>query len=480
MTSSSLPCILALDCGATSVRAMVVDSLGQIIGRSRQANNTQVGMECESYHVWDAEHIFEQLCQCSREAVKDIAPERIKAVTVTTFGVDGALVDEQGQLLYPVISWKCPRTAAIMESVGKYMAQEQLNAISGIGKFAFNTIYKLIWLKENRPELLEKAAAWLFISSFFTCKLSGVMTTDRTMAGTSQLTDLKTGDFSESILGALGIKRSLFPPLVAAGEQIGSLLPEMAERLGIAGARAQVVSTGHDTQFAVFGSGAELNQPVLSSGTWEILMVRTPEANLSAEDYGDGATAEYDGQEGLINPGLQWLGSGVIEWMKALAYKEDSYDVMDAEALEIAPGCEGVRVVPDFLPSGVTQGSISGLVLGRTRAHLYRATLEALSLRLRSRLKRLESICGFQSQSLILVGGGAKNKVWSQIRANLLGLPIQTTTEPEITVLGAAMFAFAGADVYASPEKSREAFALSYEFYYPNEQEALYQEIFGH
>ena len=70
-------------------------------------------------------------------------------------GVDGALVDAAGNLLYPVISWKCPRTAEVMKHIGKYISQEELNRISGVGAFAFNTIYKLVWLKENRPELLE-------------------------------------------------------------------------------------------------------------------------------------------------------------------------------------------------------------------------------------------------------------------------------------------------------------------------------------
>ena len=82
--------------------------------------------------------------------------------------------------------------------------RDRLDRISGVGAFAFNTIYKLVWIKENRPELLEKAHAWLFISNLLAYKLTGVMATDRTMAGISQLTDLETGDFSELILNRLG------------------------------------------------------------------------------------------------------------------------------------------------------------------------------------------------------------------------------------------------------------------------------------
>lgn len=476
MEDKKLPCILALDCGATSLRAMVVDARGNIIGKSRQPNSTIAG-ENSDFHVWDANRIFQQLSECSREAVKDLDLSRIKAVTVTTFGVDGTLVDETGKMLYPVISWKCPRTAAVMEQIGKYISQKELNRISGVGAFAFNTLYKLVWLKENKPELLEKAKAWLFISSLLNYRLSGVMTTDRTMAGTSQMTDLQTGLFSPRILDAIGISSALFPKMVAAGEMIGSLTEEAAESLGIGGQSPAVVSAGHDTQFAVFGSGAEENQPVLSSGTWEILMVRTPSAELSPEDYSDGATAEYDAKNGLVNPGLQWLGSGVIEWVKELLYPLDSYDVMDDEADKVSPGSDGVRMIPDFLPSGKNRGEISGLVLGRKRAHIYRAAMESLSYRLRSRLCRLESISGFRSQSLILVGGGSRNRVWTQMRADVLGIPVTVTHEPEITVLGAAMFAFSGAGVYKSPEESRKAFALSYETFMPGSQQAAYAKL---
>ena len=283
---------LCLDCGATNVRAMVVDKQGAIVGKASQPNATLPGEENPEFHVWDADRIFRQLSECAVKALEGLNAEQVTAVTITTFGVDGTLVDDAGNLLYPVISWKCPRTAEVMKNIGKYISQEELNRISGVGAFAFNTIYKLVWLRENHPELLEKAHAWLFISNLLAYKLTGIMATDRTMAGTSQLTDLETGDFSEFILNCLGLSRGLFPPIVDAGETIGLLTPEAADAMNLpALAGIPVISAGHDTQFAIFGSGADKNQPVLSSGTWEILMARSAQARLAREDYEDGATA---------------------------------------------------------------------------------------------------------------------------------------------------------------------------------------------
>lgn len=470
--------ILCLDCGATNVRAMLVDECGRLVGKASQPNATLPGDENPDFHVWDADRIFRQLSECAVRALEGLDRSLVKAVTITTFGVDGALVDEQGKLLYPVISWKCPRTAEVMRDIDRYIAQEELNRISGVGAFAFNTLYKLIWLRENRPELLDRAYAWLFISNILAHRLTGIMATDRTMAGTSQMTDLATGDFSPRILEAVGLRRELFPRPVDAGEVIGQVLPAAAEAMELPElAGVPVISAGHDTQFAIFGSGAAENQPVLSSGTWEILMVRSGKADLSAEDYADGATAEYDARPGLYNPGLQWVGSGIIEWVKSTCYRGESYDTMDAEAAAVAPGCDGVSLVPDFLASGERKGAINGLVLGRTRGHIYRAAMEALSLRLKSRLRRLESVGGFRAESLLLVGGAARNKVWTQMRADILRLPVRVSNVEESTVLGAAMFALAGAGIYASPEAARDSFGISYTTYEPGPQSELYTSL---
>ena len=465
--------VLCLDCGATNVRAIIVDDKGNLVAKASQPNSTDTGAENAQYHVWNADRILNQLAECARKILPEVAASQVKGITITTFGVDGALVDEQGELLYPVISWKCPRTAEVMKNIDKYMPQRKLNELSGVGEFAFNTLYKLIWLKENRPELLEKAHAWLFISNILAHRLTGVMATDRTMAGTSQMTDLTTGDWSDEILSTLGISKSLFPPMVDAGAVIGHLTPAACELLGLP-CSVPVVSTGHDTQFALFGSGVKENQPFLSSGTWEILMLRTAKAALEADDYAAGATVEYDSKAGLLNPGLQWIASGIIEWVKATCYNGENYDTMDAEAAAIPPGCDGVKLIPNFLPSDAVPGSIEGLILGRTRGHIYRAAMEALTLRLKNRLEKLEKVGGFKATELLLVGGGARNKIWTQMRADILGLPILVSKVSESTVLGAAMYAFSGAGVYASPDACRDAFGIEYETTFPGEQQAAY------
>lgn len=149
--------ITVLDCGATNVRAMAVDRQGNIIARAATANASDIAAENSDWHQWSLEAIMQRFADCCRQIHDQLASCTVRGITVTTFGVDGTLVDEQGALLYPIISWKCPRTAAVMENISQYMPAHQLQQIAGVGAFAFNTLYKLIWLKECHPQLLAQA-----------------------------------------------------------------------------------------------------------------------------------------------------------------------------------------------------------------------------------------------------------------------------------------------------------------------------------
>ncbi|TCL06079.1 L-fuculokinase [Sodalis ligni] len=470
--------VIVLDCGATNLRAVALSPEGMVVAKAVIPNASRPGGENPLWQIWSLDEIMAGLGQCCRRLSAELSSCRIHALTVTTFGVDGALVDAQGELLYPVISWKCPRTAAVMADIGRYISPAELQGISGVGQFSFNTLYKLVWLRENQPRLLEKARAWLFISSLINHRLTGAFTTDRTMAGTSQLLDVQQGDFSRRILQSVGLDNRLFPAIADAGDRVGTLLPAVAERLGLP-AGLPVVSAGHDTQFALFGSGAALDQPVLSSGTWEILMVRSQRVNTAMLPEIAGSTCELDSRAGLFNPGLQWLASGVLEWVRQLCWAGSApaavYREMIEEARSIPPGTDGVRLHGSLVDAAA---GWQGLSLSARRGHIYRASLEALSATLRDNLTLLERIGHFTSQELTLVGGGSRNDLWNQIKADVLNLPIKVLNEAETTVLGASMFAWSGIGYYATPEAARQQVAYQYQWYRPGDDAACYQQLF--
>ena len=462
----SQPCFIVLDCGATNARAIAVDRHGHIIARASQANPSQPDSVHATWHQWSVDDILKRFIHCCQQVVAELTDFHVVGLTVTTFGVDGAWVDEQGKLISPLISWKCPRTQSSAEQVWQQMSPARLQQLSGVGQFTFNTLFKLAWLGEHRPDDAQRAHAWLFISSLFNQRLTGEFTTDLTMAGTSQLLDISQQDFSPQILAMLGIPREKFPRFVAPGEVIGGLLPDMAQALHLP-AGIPVISTGHDTQFALFGAGAGINEPVLSSGTWEILMVRSAQTDTHLLSTCPASTCELDSQLGYFNPGMQYLASGVLEWIKGLFWQENtSWEEIIQAAAAIPAGAEGVTMQCQLLAQPPISGW-QGVTLNTRPAHFYRAALEALTETLAGNLATLEKIAGFSAQELLLVGGGSRNALWNQMKADRLQLPLRVSAEPETTVLGASLYGWWGVGEYDSADAARDAVDYRYHYVYP-------------
>jgi len=429
--------VIVLDCGATNLRAMAVDREGNILAGRSFANQTFPDPYFNNGRIWDTRYILDKLCEACRDVCLQLEAWEIKAVCTTSFGVDAAPYCKEGNQLYPVISWACERTNDILDEVHDIIPLHQLHSITGLNKFYFNTLYKLYWFRKNRKDILEKTHHWLFMPAIISSHLCGTMFTDVSMLGTSMLCDRKNRTLSSNILQAFGFSEKWFPGLTEAGEKIGEVSAIASAKTGLPAGTA-VLAAGHDTQFAIFGSGAGVNEPVLSSGTWEILMVRTPEIKLGQETLMAGITTELDAVPGLYNPGMQWLGSKYIEEVKKehfgdICDRDDIYDIMITEA---------------------EAGSKRGLI--------FKALLQELSEKTRDSLVMLEKYCGFKAERLRVVGGGSKNALWNNVREETLGIEVVPISQAETTVLGAAMFAFAGAGIYNSPEEARDAMLQLY------------------
>lgn len=462
---------IVFDCGATNVRAVAINLRGDILASESFPNNTRPDPFYPSYRIWDVKEIWEKMCAASGKVVAALGAERIAGVTVTTFGVDGTFFDTSGKMLYPVISWQCERTAPVMENIGKYIPVSELYRECGVLPFNFNTINKLVWFRENRPEIIEKNPRFLFISSIFSFFLTGEMMNDMTMLGTSMLTDIGKRGISGRIMKNIGVDPGVFGEIAEPGTITGFVNREASIQTGLPQG-IPVVATGHDTQFAIFGSGASLDEPVLSSGTWEILMVRSSAYRSGNEELAHGITTELDPEPGLYNIGNQWLASGILEWCRKTLFsdlKDDVYEKMISGAEKVPRGSNGVKVIPNFYEElGNTRGGqITGLSLGTTRDEIYRAMLEALCERLSQGKKALEHAGSFRAGSILCVGGGSRNRLWNRMRAEYTGIPIRVINRTETTVLGASMFVQAAAGNAATPTEARNQVDYRIEIFEP-------------
>ena len=475
---------VVFDCGATNLRVIAINVKGEIVSSYSFSNETDVDPYYTGGRIWDLEKLWLKLCKASKFVTSQINTHRIIGVTVTTFGVDGTFVDKNGETLYPVISWQCQRTNSIMKNIEKYISLPDLYKISGVYPYSFNTINKLIWFKENRPDIPEKSYRFLFISSLLIHKLSGVMQNDATMMGTSMIADLKKRDFSGAILNSISLEKDLFGNMGEPGEAVGVITKEASEETGLP-EKTPVFLAGHDTQFALFGSGAELNQLVLSSGTWEILMARSSSFSASPTGLKNNLTAEADVLPDVFNIGQNWLGSGVLEWFSNNFYPElkgkEKYDVMISEAEKEVSGSSELVVDPAFYDDGTGKsgGSIKGLNTNTKRSQIYRAFLESLSCRLKEGVEAIETSGNFKADRIICVGGGSKNKLWNQFRADICQKPVQIIEQKETTVLGASFFVFAGANYYQSVDEARAQINYNPKLILPNKDKIeIWEELY--
>ena len=451
--------VIVFDCGATNVRVIAIDSSGKLLASVSYPNNTQPDPFFPAYRIWDVNEIWGKMCRASQKVISQIRSNRVVGITVTTFGVDGTLFDRSGKMLYPVISWQCERTNSIMSNIDKYLPLENLYNECGVLPFTFNTINKLIWFTEQKPKIVEQSHLFLFMPSIFSFLLTGEMLNDTTMSGTSMLTNLATRSFSENIFNKINFPIEKIGSPVEAGTITGTVNAKASAETSIP-VNTPVIATGHDTQFAIFGSGAEKNQPVLSSGTWEILMVRSEGFRSGNEQLKMEITTELDSRPGLYNIGNQWIASGMLEWARRNLYgdvKDDVYEIMITGAEKVPSGCNGVKVIPKFYEElkGKPGGQILGLTMESTRDEIYRAMLEALSERVAEGKRALETAGGFKTENILCVGGGSKNRLWNRLRANHTGVPLKIIDQKESTVLGASLFVQAACGNASSPEDAR-------------------------
>ena len=472
--------VLIFDCGATNVRVIAMTPDGTIKASQSYPNGTVEDPLHPGGKIWPLEEIWSKLCKASIAVTSQINTSRILGVSTTTFGVDGTFVNPRGKLLYPVISWQCERTVPIMNRIDQYIPREELYRKSGVYPYSFNTINKLIWFKENHPQVFADGARFLFMPSLLVNLLTGQQVNDITMLGTSMTADANTHQASAEILRHIDIVPEVFFPCEHPGHIAGKITARASKATGIP-VGTPVCLSGHDTQFAIFGSGAELGEPVLSSGTWEVLMCRSNQYSATPEQLALGITTEFDSEEGYYDIGVNYVGSGLLEWVRKSFFadtnKNTCYETMIGEAEGVPVGSNGIRINPNFYnPSeDRPRGMIAGLGLDSTRGEIYRACLEALSVKLKASLQSLELAGHFKASKIICVGGGSRNRLWNQIKADVSGVPIQLIQQKETTVLGSAMFTFTSLGHFHSLKEARTNIPYCPELIYPSQQAQAYE-----
>lgn len=363
-------------------------------------------------------------------------PDAIAAIAIAG-QLDGCVaVDAAGRPLHPALIWQDRRAVGDAARVDA----RRLFALTGQVADAGHMAPKLRWLKRARPD----AVRFHQPVSYLVERLTGAAVIDPALASTTMLLELATAVWSVELCDAFEIVPGELPALSPACEVAGGLTADGARLTGLPAGVPVAVGTGDDFA-APLGAGVVVPGPVVCVvGTAEVVGALAAEAVLDpapepmVETHGFPTGAFF-----VENPG--WMSGGTVRWAKALLGLGGDAE-LDALAQSAPPGAAGVTFIP-ALAGAMTpvwrphaRGTLHGLAAGHDRAHVARAVLEGLAFAARDVCARLGEL-GLPAREVLLLGGGARSRVWAQIRADVLGVPHHVAAHPDATPIGAAMIA---------------------------------------
>lgn len=270
---------LAIDIGASSGRHM----LGHVENGKIQMEEIyrfDNRMVKKSGHLcWDLERLFQEILK-GMKVCREIGKIPV-SMGIDTWAVDYVLLDKDGKAAGPAYGYRDSRTQGMDEVLESIIPAKELYARTGIQKQIFNTIYQLMALKEQEPQVLERAEKLLLIPDYFAYLLTGVAKTEYTNATTTQLVSPVTKNWDYELIRKLGIRSSVFGEITMAGTEVGRLTKNIEETVGY---NLQVIQTAtHDTASAVVAVPSGTDALYISSGTWSLMGVEQSEANCSEE-----------------------------------------------------------------------------------------------------------------------------------------------------------------------------------------------------
>ena len=460
--------ILAIDAGTTGVTALVVGVDGRVLSRGYQEFAQHFPRPGWVEH--EPEEIWVSLLQACRLALRG---QQVSCVGVTVQRETAVVWDRQ-RLSAPrrAIVWQDRRTTEICDQLRSAGAEPRVAELTGLRLDPYFTATKLTWLAEH------DVATWAGVTdgslvvgtvdSYIVARLTGGSrhVTDASNASRTLLFDLRAGDWSEELCELFGVPRQALPQVVASYGEVGRTDPG-----SFLGLDLPIAGIAGDQQAALFGQGCfDVGQSKCTYGTGSFVLVNTGrEPVLSDRLLTTVAWMEPDGSLVYALEGSVFVTGAAVQWLR------DGLQVIgtaaEVEALaRTVPDSGGVVFVPALTGLGAphwdpdARGTILGITRGTTRAHLARATLDAIAFEVRDVVDAMTSEAGIDVPMLQVDGGASANDLLCQLQADQLGVPVQRPEILETTALGAAFLAGFGTGVWSSPQELADTWRLDRRF----------------
>ena len=485
--------LMAIDAGTGSVRAVIFDVEGNQISVSQQE---WIHLEEEGVPnsmTFDTEKNWAITVACIKEslALAGLTGENIMAVSATSMREGIVLYDKNGKEL-----WAVANVDARASSEVKYLKEayegieEEFYALSG-QTFALGALPRILWLKNNRPEIYDKVANISMIGDWILAKLSGVIATDPSNGGTTGIFSLKERNWVSKMATDVGLKDDIFPPVLEVGTVMGHVINGDA---GLS-AETKVVMGGGDVQLGAAGLGVtEMGQAAILGGSFWQQVVNI--SSYAKPPFDMGIRVNPHVVQGLSQAeGITFFSGLVMRWfrdafcdMEKMEAKErgvDTYTILEEKASLVPVGSHGiVPIFSDAMNYGKwyhASPSFLNLSLDPevcNRASMFRALQENACMVSAINLKKIEEFSEFKIEEIVFAGGASRGNLWCQILADVTGCVVKIPKVTEATALGASMAAGVGAGVYETLDKASKKLVVWEREYQPNmENFKTYQDL---
>ncbi|MHA1343456.1 MAG: rhamnulokinase [Promethearchaeota archaeon] len=441
--------LIGIDLGASNGRIIV-----GILNEDKKLNLDIIyrfqnyGVSILNSFYWDVLRIFSKIKKGLSLAAKKY--NDISSIGITTWGVDFALLDKNNELIGPIHHYRDQRTAGMLEKIFKIVPKKEIFEQTGIQFLSINTLVQLYSMVYNESPQLDAIKTFIMLPDYFNFLFSGKLTTEYSIATTSQLYNPKKKDWAIQLIKKLGFNTNWFLPVILPGTILGNIKKSIASEIGLNQYTKIISVLGHDTGSAIVAVPVDMNKyhpgewAYLSSGTWSLIGIEIQEPIINDKVLKYNFT-----NEGGINETIRFLknvtGLWIIQECKRIWEQKGlylSWDDISNQALKSPPFQHFID--PDD-PIFLNPPNMINAIKDYCKDHnqippesigeISRTVFESLAFKYKEVSTKLEDIINTKIKILHIVGGGSQNSLLNQFTANILAIPVKAGPS-EATAIG--------------------------------------------
>jgi len=472
--------VVAIDAGTSGVRSIFFDTSGNVLSMTYQEFDSI--FPSPSWVEQKASSWWETACTILKNTFKtsDIRSDNVVGVSVTNQRETVVPLDNKGQALRNAIVWQDRRTTKQCDWIRERVPSEEIYSITGLTVDPYFTAPKIIWIKEQEPDIFEKTDKFLLVHDYLVHRLTDEYVTDYSNASRTMLFDINKTDWSTKLLDAFDIPVEKLPRPVESGTPIGEISADASTKTGL-NIGTPVVAGGGDQQCAALGVGV-VSEGSIKATTGTGTFVLAYSKNIRLDPKMRVLCSRHVVPDAFVIEASMFTTGSALRWFRDhIATEErhvagdrgiDPYEVITRAAETIPAGSEGVIHLPHFVGAGAphwnphARAAFAGLALGHTRRHLMRSVLEGVAYEIRSNLEVMNEL-GIPTDEVRVTGGAARSDIWMQIQADVLGIPVIRSQQEEATALGAAILTCKGIGIFKSVSEAAETMVKTKEILLP-------------